>query len=88
LIQGVRTILSNMPDRLADARKDFEKLVELSTDDPPRKAKTLLKLGRICVKLNDLARAKQHLQTALDIDRETNVFTTDERSEIMKIIQM
>jgi len=81
------TILLNLPDRLADARKDFEKLVEVSLPDPPRRAKALLQLGRICVKLNDLVQAKQHLKAALEIDQKLDVFTTDERSEITKILQ-
>jgi tetratricopeptide (TPR) repeat protein len=82
------TILSNMKDRLADAKNDFERLVKLSPPDTPRKAKALLQLGRICAKLNDLVQAKQHLDEALEIDRKIDVFTTEERSEITSIVQM
>jgi len=81
------TILSNLPDRLADARNDFERLVELSTSDTPERAKALLQLGRICAKLNDLVQAKQHLKNALEIDQKIDVFTPDERSEITRIVQ-
>ncbi|HUU19405.1 MAG TPA: tetratricopeptide repeat protein [Sedimentisphaerales bacterium] len=81
------TILSNLVDRLADARDDFEKLVELSLPDSRQRAKALLQLGRIYVKLNDLVQAKQHLQNALEIDRRIDVFTPDERSEITRIVQ-
>jgi tetratricopeptide (TPR) repeat protein len=81
------TILTNLPDRLADARSDFAKLAELLPAKTPGKAKTLLRLGRLCSQLNDLPQAKQHLQTALDIDRELHVFTTVERSEISQIMQ-
>ena len=80
-------ILSNMADRLADARNDFEKLVELSLPDSRQRAKALLQLGRIYVKLNDLVQAKQHLKNVLEIDRKIDVFTTDERSEITRIVQ-
>ncbi|MCP4256035.1 MAG: tetratricopeptide repeat protein [Planctomycetes bacterium] len=80
-------ILSNMVDRLADAKKDFEKLVRLSTSDSRQHAKALLQLGRTCVKLKDLVQAKQHLKSAIQIDQKIDVFTTDERSEIRKIIQ-
>jgi len=76
------TILSNMPGRLADAKKDFERLVELSSPDTPQRAKALLQLGRICSKLNDPDQAKQYLKEALEIDRKLDIFTTDERSEI------
>jgi tetratricopeptide (TPR) repeat protein len=81
------TILSNLANRLADARNDFERLVELSTSDTREQAKALLQLGRICAKLNDLVQAKQHLENALEIDRKIDVFTTDERSEIARIVQ-
>jgi tetratricopeptide (TPR) repeat protein len=83
------TILSHLPDRLADARKDFEKLVEklsqLSPPDDRRQAKALLQLGRVCAKLNDIPQAIQHLKKALEIDQKLNVFTPAERSEIEQI---
>ena len=63
------TILANLPQRLADAKNDFQKLVDVSPDDTREKAKALLQLGRVCARLNDLAQAKQHLQKALEIDR-------------------
>ena len=81
------TILSNIPDRLADARTDFKTLVDISSDDTAQKAKALLKLGRICVKLNDPVQAKQHMKNALEIDQKINVLTPDELSEIKKILQ-
>ena len=81
------TILSNMPGRLADARKDFITLVGALPDDTSQKAKALLMLGRICAKLNDLVQAKQYMYNALEIDRKINVLTPDERSEITRILQ-
>jgi tetratricopeptide (TPR) repeat protein len=81
------TILSKLPDRLTDARKDFEKLVELSPPDTRELAKALLQLGRICAKLNDLIQAEEHLKKALEIDRKIDVFTPDERDEIRRILQ-
>ena len=81
------TILSNLPDRLAGARNDFEDLVRLSSSDPGRQAKALLQLGRVYLRLNDLAQAKQGLGTALEIDAKVNVFTAAERSEINEILR-
>jgi tetratricopeptide (TPR) repeat protein len=81
------TILSNLPNRLAGARSDFEELVRQSADDAPRQARALLQLGHVCVKLNDFPEAKRRLQTALEIDQKANVFTTEERSEIRKIME-
>jgi len=82
------TILSNMPDRQADACKDFTKLVELTSPDTKERAKALLQLGRTYAKMNDLVQAKQHLNDALEIDRRIDVFTAKERSEIARIVQM
>ena len=81
------TILSNLADRLDDARNDFERLVELSPSDTRQRARALLQMGRICAKLNDPVQAEQHLNNALEIDRKLDVFTADERSEITRIIQ-
>jgi len=81
------TILANLADRLADAKNDFVRLVELAPADTREKARALLRLGRICVQLNDLRQAKQHLQIALEIDRKMDIFTPDERSEITRIVQ-
>ncbi len=80
-------ILSNLPDRLNDAKSDFERLVELSNQDKRQQAKAYLQLGRICEKLEDLAQAKVYLEHALEIDREIDVFTPDERMEINNILQ-
>ena len=82
------TILSNMPDRLADAKSDFEALVRLSSSDGPRQVKALLQLGRVCAKLGDLPQARQHLEKATNIDKELHVFTPNERSEISEIVKM
>lgn len=80
------TILSHLPDRLADARKDFERLAQLSPAGSPAQAKAFLKLGRVCARLGDTTRAKEYLQKALDIDRKTKSLTPEERSEIEKTI--
>lgn len=81
------TILSRMPDRLQSAMLDFKTLADISGDDSRQKARALLKLGRICIRLDDLEHAKQHMQDALKIDEKINVLTPDERTEITKILQ-
>ncbi|MHC4430848.1 MAG: tetratricopeptide repeat protein, partial [Planctomycetota bacterium] len=80
------TILSKL-QRFADARIDFERLVELSPPDTRQRADALLQLGRLCAGLNEHVQAKQHLDKALEIDQRLDVFTADERSEIMRITQ-
>ena len=79
------TILSNIPGRVTNAKDDFERLVELSAPDTPQRAKALLQLGRVCVRLNDPDQAKQHLKEALEIDQKINVFTPEELSEIARL---
>jgi tetratricopeptide (TPR) repeat protein len=81
------TILSKLSERLADARKDFEKLVASWPEGTRQRARALLQLGRVCAKLNDLTQANQHLQKALEIDRKMSVFTGEERSEIAQVLQ-
>lgn len=81
------TILTSMPGRLVDARRDFAKLAELAREDTSAKAKALLQLGRVCMKLDEASQAKQHLETALEIDGKVGVFTPEERSEIAGILE-
>ncbi len=81
------TILANMEDRIDDAMNDYKRLIELALPGTRQKAKALLELGRIYAKLNDLVQARQYLQDALEIDKKISVFTVNERSEIVKILQ-
>jgi len=81
------TILSNLPDRVAGARSDFEDLVRQSSGNARRQARALLQLGRVCAKLKDFPEAKRRLQTALEIDQKVDVFTAAERSEIKRIME-
>jgi tetratricopeptide (TPR) repeat protein len=79
-------ILSNMPDRLKEARQEFSKCVELSPPDSSARAKSLLQLGRTCVSLNDPTEAKRSFEQALRIDEKNRVFSEKERSEIKSFL--
>jgi len=81
------TILANLPERLVGAKNDFQKLVDLSRDDSREKAKALLQLGRICVKLKDPAQAGQSVEKALQIDQKLHIFTPAEQAEIAEIMR-
>ena len=81
------TILSNIPGRVTNAKGDFERLVELSDPDTHQRAKALLQLGRVCVRLNELNQAKHHLNSALEINKQIDAFTPAEQSEIARILQ-
>jgi tetratricopeptide (TPR) repeat protein len=81
------TILANLPQRLTGAKNDFQKLVKLSPDDSREKAKSLLQLARVYVKLKDMAQAKQSAEKALQIDQKLHVFTLAEQAEIAEIMR-
>ncbi len=81
------TILSKMPNRLPDAKADFEELVKLTAPDSPQRAKALLNLGRVCAKLGESDQARQHLEEALKIDEATPVFTPEERTEAQDLLK-
>jgi len=80
------TILQNISGRLDDARADFAKAVELTDPGSPRRAKALLKLGRVCVKAEDADSAKRHFQEAKKIHQNTKVLSPAEVVEIDKVI--
>ena len=81
----------NIPGRLAEAKNDFETLLEtlreLFPEETPQLAKALLQLGRTCAKLNDSAQAKKYLQEAMVIDQKMNVFNENERAELNNILK-
>jgi len=81
------TILLNMPGRLAEARKDFERITQLAASDTRRQVRTHLQLGRICLKLNDPAKAREHLNRALELDGQIHTLTQQERAEIDGVMQ-
>jgi len=79
-------ILSNL-GRLPDARKGFEKCVELTAPDSARRTKALLQLGRTCGKLNDHPAARKHLTEALRLDARNKALTPEQRTEIAEILK-
>jgi len=79
-------ILSQLEGQLEEARTDFEQIQRLTMPGQPRLATNLLKLGRVCFKLNDFAKTKQHLEQALALDEDMKVFTSDQHQEIADII--
>ena len=86
LLDTRATIYSRMPDQLANAKSDFERLTELSFREPAREAGALLKLVRVCVGLEDPAEAKKHAERGLEIDRESGVYTEAERKELTELL--
>ncbi len=81
------TILANLPQRLTGAKNDFQQLVDLSPNDSREKAKGLLQLGRIYVRLKDLSKARENVEKALQIDQKLHIFTPAELAEINEIMQ-
>jgi len=75
-------ILTRMPGRMADARRDYEKCVALSTEGTPARARALLKLARVTRAMNDALATQRALRDAQEIDRSLNIFSEEERREI------
>lgn len=80
-------ILAKMPDRLAEAREDYEELLKLSASNTPGQAAALLQLVRICGRLDDRVRLKLYRDHLLEIDRKTPVLTPQERKEVEETAQ-
>jgi tetratricopeptide (TPR) repeat protein len=83
-LRDTRAFILSRLGRLEEARDDYVRCVELRADNPPAQAKALAHLGRTCAKLGQSDAARQHLQRALEIDGELNVFGEKERSEIRR----
>ncbi len=82
-------VLSKLPGRLAEARADFERRVELIAAQQPRSAvhaEALVRLGRTCLELGDRARGQGYLREALAIDLERRVFSAAERLELAALL--
>lgn len=81
------TILLKSGDQFEQAKKDFQKIAELSPSDSRQQAKAYLNLGRVNGKLNDNAEAKRCYQKAQEINQKLNIFTPQEMTEIQENIK-
>ena len=75
-------ILSHLPGRADDARRDFERCANLSPANSGSRARVLLRLAAVTADLGDQAATQKYLQEALVIDRRLNVFSPQEREQI------
>ncbi len=75
--------------KYSEARRDFEKSLTLlpATAMPSARARTLVNLARAHLKLRELPPAGSRLNQALQIDRQHDVFNTQERAEIHQLIE-
>jgi len=73
--------------KFSEARRDFRKCVELSTDFSPTRAKALLCLARVLIKLEERVEARRHLEAVLEIDRQTNCLSTDDRADLVELLK-
>jgi len=86
-LRDTRGVILMRLGRPQDARKDFERFLQLNLLDTPRRAKALLQLGRTCAKLGESAQAKRYLDDALRIDKQAPAFSPEERAEINQLVQ-
>ena len=83
-------ILMHLPDRLAQARADFERCAAVLARTSPGSAthaRMLWQLGRICAELDDATAARRALQEAMEIDGRHSVFTADERPQVSRLLE-
>lgn len=71
----------------AEARKDFEACLTLEHTPPATRAKTLLCLGRIHAKENEMALARSSVEQALSMDRQGRFLTDEERAEAEQLVK-
>ena len=81
------TILLKSGKQLEQAKKDFEKIIELTPAGSRQQAKAFLNLGRISLKLNDNVEAKKYYQNAQEINQKLNIFTPAELTEVQENIK-
>ncbi len=79
-------ILSQMPNRQGEARADFTRAVELTSEDSPARARALAQLGRLEIRLGQASQARPRLQAALAIDRDQPTFSDTERAELQQAL--
>lgn len=75
-------ILSRMPNRLEDARFDFQRCAELQPAGSAGRAKALLQLAGVTALLEDRVATLRALREAEEIDRRLRVFGPQERAKL------
>jgi tetratricopeptide (TPR) repeat protein len=85
-LRDTRGVIFMRLGRMAEAQRDLEQCVALRSADPAGHARALLKLGRICHELNDPAATRRNLEQALQIDKEAQVLTPEDRQEIAQLL--
>ena len=80
-------ILAGLPGRKDEACVDFQASLKLAGPDNALRAEVLLDLGRARRDLSDPAGARKHLAEALRLDRQHDLLTAKQRSEIAEILK-
>jgi tetratricopeptide (TPR) repeat protein len=79
------SILRHIPGRMADARREYERSVELAAPDTPARARGLVNLAQVCAQLGDEAAAVRYVQEALTLDDEARVLSPPERAALEEL---
>jgi tetratricopeptide (TPR) repeat protein len=77
-------IRTRIPGQLPNARVDFERCVQL-TSDVGRKAAALLKLAGVCAELGDTAEARRCVSRARELDERHDVLGSAERDRLAEL---
>jgi len=82
LLDTYATICRNLPGRLQDAAKGFEKCAALEAPGSVRQARAYYKLGKVWWKLGGKTKAKECFESPLKIDATVKAFDEKERREM------
>ncbi|MFQ5413570.1 MAG: tetratricopeptide repeat protein [Phycisphaerae bacterium] len=83
-LRDTRGVILTQLGRLAEARRELERCLELTEHRPAlrqTRAHALLHLGDVLAKLGDVDQARARFNEALALDRQHGVLTEDERNE-------
>lgn len=79
-------ILTHLPNRLSDAKRDYQKCVELTANSHHARARALTNLGLTCAKLGEHAQASRSMKEALKIHDQYGVLTKQEHIELKQAL--
>jgi tetratricopeptide (TPR) repeat protein len=85
-LRDTRGVILQHLGKFEDARRDFERCIDLAPPDSPARARAEFQLGRTFAKLKNAGKTKEHLEEALKIDKKRPSLTPEERDEIKKLI--
>lgn len=80
-------ILMNLPGRLTEAREEFQKCLDLTKPETAARCRALFRLGVVCMRLDEPARAEELLLRAERIDQTRRGLSDKERADLHRFLK-